>query len=64
MLTNGKYYAIINIVQKGQENKKGVHKMKKLLEDIIGEIGFFFFMVWLNFNAVEVKEDGATNERN
>ena len=38
--------------------------MKKLLKNIIGEIGFFFFLVWLKFNAVEVEEGGATNGKN
>lgn len=38
--------------------------MKKLLKKIVGEIDFFFFWVWLKFNAVEVEKGGATNERN
>ena len=64
MLTNGKYCAIINIVQEDKKIKKGVHKMKKLLKKIIGEIDFFFFWVWLKFNAVEVEKGGATNGKN
>ena len=38
--------------------------MKKLLKKIVGEIDFFFFWVWLKFNAVEVEEGGATNGKN
>ena len=38
--------------------------MKKLFKKIVDEIDFFFFLVWLKFNAVEEEKGGATNERN